>query len=467
MAILAQEQDRLAARLADIRPHLDERQWRLLLGAEARAIGRGGVKLVAEAAGASADTVSRGAGELESGIEPDGRVRRKGAGRPAVEEADPGLVPALDALVDPESRGDPESPLRWTTKSTSHLAGELAARGYAVTAVTVARLLRQAGYSLQGNAKTVEGKQHPDRDAQFRYINAQVPAFQSAGDPVISVDTKKKELVGNFANGGAEWEPAGAPRKVNVHDFADKDLGKAVPYGVYDVTANTGWVNVGTGADTGQFAVESIRRWWKTVGEPAYPHARRLLITADSGGSNGSRLRLWKTELARFAAEAGLEITVLHLPPGTSKWNRIEHRLFSHISMNWRGRPLESHEVIIETISAVTTRTGLRVQAQLDTGIYPRGIKIPDKAMKAFEASHLQRHQFHGSVGGRSRRRRMKYVRTPGFLIDLRRLPEEHRKLFVQAVHETLRPALDAGAHKGRCRVRERCASTGSARTTQ
>ena len=396
MAILAQEQDRLAARLADIRPHLDERQWRLLLGAEARAIGRGGVKLVAKAAAASADTVSRGAGELESGIEPDGRVRRKGAGRPAVEEADPGLVPALDALVDPESRGDPESPLRWTTKSTSHLAGELAARGYAVTAVTVARLLKQAGYSLQGNAKTVEGKQHPDRDAQFRYINAQVPAFQSAGDPVISVDTKKKELVGNFANSGAEWEPAGTPRKVNVHDFADKDLGKAVPYGVYDVTANTGWVNVGTGADTGQFAVESIRRWWNTVGEPAYPDARRLLITADSGGSNGSRLRLWKTELARFAAEADLEITVLHLPPGTSKWNRIEHRLFSHISMNWRGRPLESHEVIIETISAVTTRTGLRVQAQLDTGIYPRGIKIPDKAMKAFEVSHLQRHQFHG-----------------------------------------------------------------------
>ena len=224
--------------------------------------------------------------------------------------------------------------------------------------IPVARLLKQAGYSLQGNAKTAGGKQHPDRDAQFRYINAQVPAFQSAGDPVISVDTKKKELVGNFANGGAEWEPAGTPRKVNVHDFADKDLGKAVPYGVYDVTANTGWVNVGTGADTGQFAVESIRRWWNTVGEPAYPDARRLLITADSGGSNGSRLRLWKTELARFAAEAGQEITVLHLPPGTSKWNRIEHRLFSHISMNWRGRPLESHEVIIETISAVTTRTG-------------------------------------------------------------------------------------------------------------
>src|SRR6266487_52581 len=397
MAITAQDQDRLTGRLAEIRPHLDERQWRLLLGAEARAIGLGGVKLVAAAVGASADTVARGARELEAGIEPDGRVRRKGAGRPAVEDADPGLVRALEALVDPESRGDPESPLRWTTKSTSHLAGELAAAGHEVAARTVARLLGEAGYSLQGNAKSVEGKQHPDRDAQFRYISAQVVAFQAAGDPVISVDTKKKELVGNYANGGAEWEPAGAPRRVNVHDFADKDLGKAVPYGVYDVTANTGWVNVGTDADTGQFAVESIRRWWNTVGRSAYPHAARLLITADSGGSNGSRLRLWKTELAAFAGQAGLEVTVLHLPPGTSKWNKVEHRLFSHISMNWRGRPLESHEVIIETISAVTTKTGLKVQAVLDTSIYPKGIRISDREMKAFEARHLIRHEFHGN----------------------------------------------------------------------
>jgi len=397
MAITAQDQDRLTGRLAEIRPHLDERQWRLLLGAEARAIGLGGVKLVAAAVGASADTVARGARELEAGIEPDGRVRRKGAGRPAVEDADPGLVRALEALVDPESRGDPESPLRWTTKSTSHLAGELAAAGHEVAARTVARLLGEAGYSLQGNAKSVEGKQHPDRDAQFRYISAQVVAFQAAGDPVISVDTKKKELVGNYANGGAEWEPAGAPRRVNVHDFADKDLGKAVPYGVFDVTANTGWVNVGTDADTGQFAVESIRRWWNTVGRSAYPHAARLLITADSGGSNGSRLRLWKTELAAFAGQAGLEVTVLHLPPGTSKWNKVEHRLFSHISMNWRGRPLESHEVIIETISAVTTKTGLKVQAVLDTSTYPKGIRISDREMKAFEARHLIRHEFHGN----------------------------------------------------------------------
>jgi hypothetical protein len=397
MAIMGQDQDRLTSRLAEIRPHLDERQWRLLLGAEARAIGRGGVKLVAAAIGASADTVSRGARELEADIEPDGRVRRKGAGRPAVEDADPGLAPALEALVDPESRGDPQSPLRWTTKSTSRLADELAGQGHQATARTVARLLKEGGYSLQGNAKSIEGTQHPDRDSQFRYINAQVVAFQAAGDPVISVDTKKKELVGNFANGGAEWEPKGAPRKVNVHDFADKELGKAVPYGVYDLTANAGWVNVGTDADTGQFAVESIRRWWNTVGKLAYPHATRLLITADSGGSNGSRLRLWKTELAAFAAQAGLEITVLHLPPGTSKWNKVEHRLFSHISMNWRGRPLESHEVIIETISAVTTRTGLTVKAVLDTGIYPKGIRISDRKMKAFEARHLVRHEFHGN----------------------------------------------------------------------
>jgi len=396
MAIVVEDRDRLAGRLAEIRPHLDERQWRLLLGAEARAIGRGGVKLVAGAVGASADTVSRGVRELERGVVPDGRVRGKGAGRLAVEEADPVLVEALETLVDPGSRGDPESPLRWTTKSTSHLAGELVKAGHEVTDRTVARLLKRAGYSPRGNAKTVEGRQHPDRDGQFRYINAQVAASQAGGDPVISVDAKKKELIGNYANGGVEWEPAGQPRRVNVHDFADKELGKAVPYGVYDVTANTGWVNVGTDADTGAFAVESIRRWWNAVGKPAYPHARRLLVTADSGGSNGSRLRLWKTELATFAAETGLEITVSHLPPGTSKWNRIEHRLFSHISMNWRGRPLTSHEVVIATIAATTTKTGLKVRAVLDTSIYPKGIKISDKQMRQFQADHLSRHEFHG-----------------------------------------------------------------------
>jgi Rhodopirellula transposase DDE domain len=396
MSIAVVEQDRMAVRLAEIRPFLDERAWRLLLGAEARAIGYGGKKLVAAAAKVKADTVARGARELESGVVPDGRVRAVGAGRPAAEVADPGLAPALEELVAPETRGDPESPLRWTTKSTSHLAQALAKAGHEVSADTVGRLLKQAGYSLQGNAKTVEGRQHPDRDAQFRYINAQVAAFQASGDPVISCDAKKKELVGNFANKGIEWMPAGAPERVNVHDFADKDLGKATPYGIYDVTANTGWVNVGTDADTGAFAVESIRRWWQTVGRQAYPRATRLLITADSGGSNGSRLRLWKTELSALAAQTGLEITVVHLPPGTSKWNRIEHRLFSHISMNWRGRPLTSHEVIIETIGAVTTRTGLKVRAALDTDTYPKGIRITDKDMKAFEAKHLQRHQFHG-----------------------------------------------------------------------
>jgi hypothetical protein len=414
MSITAREQDRMAVRLAEIRPFLDERAWRLLLGAEARAIGYGGMKLVAAAARAKADTVSRGAHELESGVAPDGRVRAPGAGRPSARAADPGLSPALEELVAPATRGDPESALRWTTKSTSHLADELTKAGHEVSSVTVGRLLKAAGYSLQGNAKTVEGRQHPDRDAQFGYINEQVAAFQATGDPVISVDAKTKELVGNFANKGVEWMPAGVPERVNVHDFADKDLGKATPYGVYDVTANTGWVNVGTDADTGAFAVESIRRWWQTVGQQAYPRATRLLITADSGGSNGSRLRLWKTELATLAAQAGLEITVVHLPPGTSKWNRIEHRLFSHISMNWRGRPLTSHEVIIETIGAVTTKTGLKVQAALDTDSYPKGIRITDKDMKTFEAKHLQRHQFHGDWNYTVTRDTQRQPDTPG-----------------------------------------------------
>ena len=312
-------------------------------------------------------------------------------------ESDPGLVVALDALVDPESRGDPESPLRWTTKSTVNLAAELTGQGHAVSARTVAKLLKELGYSLQGNSKTVEGKQHQDRDAQFRYLNEQATVFQAAGDPVISVDTKKKELVGNYAAAGREYEPVKQPRKVDVHDFPDKELGKVAPYGVYDIAANTGWVNVGTDADTGQFAVESIRRWWHTLGANTYPGSTRLLITADAGGSNGARLRLWKTELAKLADETGLDITVIHLPPGTSKWNKIEHRLFSAISRNWRGRPLQSHEVVIETIRAVTTTTGLTVHAELDEGIYPRGVKITDKAMKALEATGiLNRHSFHG-----------------------------------------------------------------------
>ena len=387
----------MAERLSLIRPHLDQRAWRLLLGAEAKVLGRGGIKTVAAATRAHPDTVAQGVRELDYPEPIPGRIRRPGAGRKSAAATDTGMLGALDALVDPVTRGDPESALRWTTKSTPKLAAELTAQGHKVSASTVAKLLKESGYSLQANAKAVEGKQHPDRDAQFEYLNSQAMLFTAAGDPVVSVDTKKKELVGNFAANGREYEPAGKPRRVLVHDFADKDLGKVAPYGVYDIAANTGWVNVGTDADTGQFAVESIRRWWNTMGSNAYPGASRLLITADAGGSNGSRLRLWKTELAEFAAQTGLTITVCHLPPGTSKWNKIEHRLFSAISRNWRGRPLESHEVIIETLKAVTTTTGLTVHAELDKNIYERGIRIPAKDMKTLEDTGiLTRHEFHG-----------------------------------------------------------------------
>ena len=386
----------VAKMLAEVAPILDERQRRVLLGAGARQLGRGGIKLVAAASGASPDTVGRGVADLEAGLVADGRVRAKGAGRPSVEDKDPRVWPALEKLVDPVTRGDPMSALRWTTKSTVKLADELAAQGHRVGPKTVARLLKDHDYSLQANTKTIEGKQHPDRDAQFRYINETVTAFLQAGQPVISVDTKKKENVGRYANGGAEYQRKGEPEKTNTYDFIG-ELGKAVPYGVYDVAANSGWVNVGTDADTGEFAVESIRRWWAKIGRFAYPEATKLLVTADGGGSNGSRLRLWKTQLAQFAAEAQIAITVVHLPPGTSKWNKIEHRMFSAITMNWRGRPLETHEVVVETIAATTTKTGLTVQAMLDTNTYQRGIKITDKEMKAFEARHVQRHEFHGN----------------------------------------------------------------------
>ena len=381
--------------LTEIRPHLDERQWRLLLGAQARALGRGGIGRVARLAVVHPDTVGRGARELERGIEPDGRVRRAGAGRPAATRTDPTLVTAVRALVDPETRGDPESPLRWTTKSTANLADALTAAGHRVSPDTVGRLLKADGFSLQGNAKTVEGAQHPDRDGQFRHINELVSAFQGAGEPVISVDSKKKELVGNYKNGGKEYRPKGEPEPVDVHDFKG-ELGRAVPYGVYDMTANVGWVNVGTDADTGAFAVESIRRWWDKVGRAAYPKASRLLITADGGGSNGYRLRLWKRELVELATQTGLRITVCHFPPGTSKWNKIEHRLFSQISMNWRGQPLTSHEVIVNLIAGTTTRTGLTVTAELDETIYPKGIKITDREMRDLETQRITRHDFHG-----------------------------------------------------------------------
>ncbi|MHB9864361.1 ISAzo13 family transposase [Streptomyces sp. YIM S03343] len=383
----------LAAKFEAIFPHLDERQRRLLIGAEARSIGHGGIRLVARAAGVREATVSLGADELDSGDAPLGRVRRVGGGRKRTVDLDPGLRPALLALVEPDVRGDPMSPLRWTTKSTRHLAAELTRQGHRISADTVADVLREEGFSLQGNAKTIEGRQHPDRDSQFRYINEQATIHIDAGDPVISVDTKKKEIVGSYRNGGREWRPAGDPVQVSTHDFPDRELGKAVPYGIYDLATNTGWVSVGTDHDTAAFAVESIRRWWKGRGKEDYPQAGRLLITADAGGSNGYRTRAWKAELAALALETGLNITVCHFPPGTSKWNRIEHRLFSHITMNWRGRPLTSHEVIVQSIAATTTRTGLRVHAELDTTVYETGIRIGDGQMEALPLTH---HDWHG-----------------------------------------------------------------------
>jgi hypothetical protein len=383
----------LAAKFQVIFPHLDERQRRLLMGAEARAVGHGGIRAVARAAGVREATVSLGVDELDSGAEPLGRARRPGGGRKQAADLDPGLRPALLALVEPEERGDPMSPLRWTTRSTRNLAAELTRRGHRVGADTVGDLLRAEGFSLQGNAKTIEGQRHPDRDAQFRYINEQVKAHQDTADPVISVDTKKKELVGEFKNAGRQWRPKGEPAATRTHDFPGDSAGKAVPYGVYDLTANAGWVSVGTDHDTAAFAVESIRRWWKAAGSSDYPLARRLLITADAGGSNGYRTRAWKAELAALAAETGLEITCCHFPPGTSKWNKVEHRLFSHITMNWRGRPLTSHEVIVQTIAATTTRTGLRVRAELDTSAYDTGVKVSDQQMDALP---LTRHDWHG-----------------------------------------------------------------------
>ncbi len=386
----------LRAKFEAVLPHLDERQQRLVMAGEARSLGHGGIAAVAVATGASRSRIALGVTELEAGEAPLGRARRAGGGRKSLTQTDPGLVDALLALVEPTRRGDPESPLCWTTSSTRKLADELTAAGHKVGSDTVARLLREQGFSLQANSKTLEGADHPDRDAQFSYLNDQATDHLNTGDPVISVDTKKKELVGEYKNGGREWRPAGEPEKVKVHDFIDRQLGKANPYGVYDLAADTGWVSVGTDHDTAAFAVETIRRWWNTIGVNAYPNASRLLITADGGGSNGSRTRLWKTELATLANQTGLQITVCHLPPATSKWNKIEHRLFSHISMNWRGRPLISHEVIVQTIAATTTRTGLRVHAELDTNSYPTGLTIPDSRMKALsESGTLARHEWH------------------------------------------------------------------------
>lgn len=385
----------LAWRFEQLSPHLDERQRRLWLGVEALALGPGGTSAVARATGMALDRVSRGRQEIENGAQPIARQRRPGAGRKPIEETDPQVVPVLLELVDGGSRGDPEGPLRWTTDSTADLSAKLAAAGHEASANTVGRLLKDNGYSLQANAKTLEGTSHPDRDAQFRYIAALAADFQERGCPVVSVDTKKKELVGRYKNPGRAWRRAGAPTEVLTHDFPDPGAAhpKAVPYGVYDIGADSGWVSVGQDGDTAQFAVNTLRSWWANQGRARYPHTTELLVTADAGGSNGYRTRLWKVELAAFAVETGLTVTVCHYPPGTSKWNRIEHRLFSQISVNWRGHPLTSHEVIVELIGSTSTKTGLSVHAEHDTRDYPTGIKIPDKQVKALP---LHRHEWHG-----------------------------------------------------------------------
>ncbi len=380
-------------RYAALRAHLDERQRRLVLGVEATELGRGGITAMAAATGVHPDTIGRGVREMAGDPEPVSRVRAAGGGRKSLAETDPGLVGELKALVDPETRGDPMSALVWTTKSTRNLAQALTGRGHAISERTVARMLAAMGFSLQGNAKVTEGRQHQDRDAQFAYLAAAVDEHLGAGQPVVSVDTKKKELVGDFKNPGREYQPSGQPERVDVHDFPDPLLGKAIPYGIYDVSANTGWVTVGVDHDTSAFAVATLRSWWETIGRERYPDAKRLLICADSGGSNGSRIRAWKIELARFAADTGLSVTVTHLPPGTSKWNKIEHRLFSQITLNWRGRPLRTHQVIVDLISNTTTATGLTVRCVLDTGQYPIGLRYTQKDVDALP---LTRHDFHG-----------------------------------------------------------------------
>jgi hypothetical protein len=382
----------IRARFAELSAQLDERGRRLLAASEARAAGYGGIAAVSRATGLAASTIGRGLKDLSGGL-PPGRVRRQGGGGKPVVERDPGLLPALLSLVEPEARGDPMSPLRWTCKSLRRLATELTARGHPVSRTVVGELLAREKFSLQANRKAREGSEHPDRDAQFAHINASVTAALAERQPVISVDTKKKELVGDFKNAGREWRPQGDPEEVRVHDFLLPELGRAVPYGIYDLAANAGWVSVGMNHDTAAFAVQTIRRWWQQIGQVRYPTAERLVITADGGGSNGWRLRLWKYELQRLAEEIGLNIEVHHLPPGTSKWNRIEHRLFAFISMNWRARPLLSYRVIVDLISATTTTTGLTVHGELDETHYPKGIAVSDEQMASLD---ITRHDFHG-----------------------------------------------------------------------
>ena len=397
MRIDEEVRGQLATRFEVLLPHLNERQQRLALATEARLLGHGGVRAVAEAAGVSATTVRRGIGELDGvdDVLAVGRSRRAGGGRKPAVEQDPLLVPSLLALVEPDERGDPMSPLRWTTKSLRHLAEELTGQGHPVSAPTVGRVLRDNGFSLQGTAKTLEGEQHPDRDAQFRYINDQVKEHRDAGEPVVSVDAKKKEHLGQFPVAGREWRPKADPVRVEDHSFFSMGPGtaQAIPYGVYDLAADTGWVNVGVDHDTSAFAVASIRRWWQARGSLDYPHATRLLITADAGGSNSYRYRLWKAELAALAAETGLSVTVCHFPPGTSKWNKIEHRLFAQVTMNWRGRPLTSHEVVVATIATTRTRAGMRVAAELDPNSYPLGVSVTRQELLALP---IRAHAHHG-----------------------------------------------------------------------
>jgi hypothetical protein len=386
--------DLIRSRYASLLPHLDERGRRLFAATEARAAGHGGIVAVSRATGIAPSTIGRGLRELdEADPLPPGWVRREGGGRKTLVETDPGLLDALLALVRPTERGDPVSPLRWTCLSLRQLEAALKAQGHQASHTVVGTLLKAEGFSLQANRKTLEGSGHPDRDAQFGHIARSTAAALAGGQPVVSVDTKKKELVGPFRNPGREWRPQGTPEEVRVHDFLIEELGRAVPYGVYDLAANAGWVSVGVDHDTAEFAVQTIRRWWQDVGQPRYPHARKLTITADGGGSNGSRVRLWKRELQRLANELGLEITVHHLPPGTSKWNKIEHRLFSYISRNWRAKPLVSYRTIVELIGATTTKTGLAVRCELDHRAYPRGISVSDADM---DALNIHRDPFHG-----------------------------------------------------------------------
>ena len=383
----------LQTKYALLAPYLNERQRRLVAAAEAQALGHGGIATLLRISGLSRTTLHKGLQKLKENTVPPERVRREGAGRKRKAEQTPAMVQELERLVDPVRRGDPMSALRWTSKSTENLAEELRHKGYAISARTVAGLLPERGYSLQSNRKSRDGASHPDRDAQFQHISQQSQAFQQRGAPVVSVDTKKKELVGDFRNGGREWQPKGTPEKVRVHDFPDKELGKAIPYGVYDVTANQGWVSVGMDHDTAEFATETIRRWWRQMGSKAYPGARELLILADGGGSNGSRTKLWKVSLQRLADETGMAISVCHYPPGTSKWNKIEHRMFCHITENWRGKPPVSHEIIVNLIGNTTTKTGLSIQADLDRRTYPTGIEVSEQDMREL---NLEKSEFHG-----------------------------------------------------------------------